>query len=106
MAGRETISSVPATRSWCREMTIERKGAMRTRRVASGRADSVRVTLVALFTIGILLPASRAAAANLDITPAISLDPPPRPLRTGAGPLSQDPVGPFGRPTDPRLDRI
>src|SRR3989304_4040622 len=74
MAGRETISSVPATRSWCREMTIERKGAMRTRRVASGRADSVRVTLVALFTIGILLPASRAAAANLDITPAISLD--------------------------------
>lgn len=55
-------------------MTIERKGAMRTRRVASGRADSVRVTLVALFTIGILLPASRAAAANLDITPAISLD--------------------------------
>jgi len=34
----------------------------------------MRVTLAALFVIGILLPASRAAAAKLDVTPSISLD--------------------------------
>ena len=33
-----------------------------------------RLVLAALAAIGILLPASRAAAANLDITPSISLD--------------------------------
>lgn len=55
-------------------MTTERKGAMRTRPIASRRADPVRVTLAALFTIGLLLPVSRVSAANLDITPSISLD--------------------------------
>ena len=34
----------------------------------------MRVTLAALFTIGLLLPVSSVSAANLDITPSISLD--------------------------------
>ena len=68
MTARGTTSSSPATRSWCLKMAA-RKSLQRNRNL--GAAIGILAVLAA---IGLLFPASRAAAAKIDITPSISLD--------------------------------